>query len=239
LLYFHGGGYALGSVAGHRPLCAALAKVSGADVVSVDYRLAPEHPHPAAVDDACSAYGVLLGTGSTGEAVVIGGDSAGGGLALALAVLARDERRPAPAGIVAISPWVDLALTGDSLVTRRTRDPVLSEPLLRRFAAWYVGDADPRDPIVSPLYADLRRLPPTLLQVGDDEILLDDAVRLARRLCEAGVDVELDVWPEVVHGWHAFAISGVPEATEALERIGVFVRRCLVAAATDGPERCT
>lgn len=222
ILYFHGGGYATGSIATHRDLACRLSAVSGVRVLLVDYRLAPEHPFPAAVADGTAVYHYVLQNGFTPEQIILGGDSAGGGLALALLLALRDGGQALPAAAFALSPWVDLALTGESLHSNAANDPVLTMAQLQEFAGWYLGNTDPHTPLASPLYADLKGLPPLLIQVGTAEILLDDARRLAAQAEAAGVPVTLDEWPEMIHGWQGFA-AFLPEAFEALERMGTFV----------------
>jgi len=226
ILFLHGGGYATGSAALYRHITWRIVAAARARLVAIDYRLAPEHPFPAAIDDAKSAWRALLDEGVNPRRCAIIGDSAGGGLALALALRLRDERAPLPAAIVAISPWTDLAITGNSC-RPGTSDPMLESRDLGSLAARYLAGADPRDPYASPLYGDARGLPPTLLQVGSDEILRDDAERMAERMCEAGCDVTLEVWPRMPHVWHAFAPM-MPEASRAIVRVGAFVQRWTV-----------
>lgn len=223
LLYLHGGSYTAGSPRTHRALVARLARTSGARGLTLDYRLAPEHRFPAAVEDATAAYRWLLASGIRPEHVVVAGDSAGGGLALALALALREAGDPLPAGVACISPWTDLAGTGESVVTRAKVDPMLSPAEMGPGARRYLGDVDPRTPLASPLYADLRGLPPLLVQVGDAEILLDDSTRLAERARAAGVEARLRVWPGMWHVWHAFA-PFVPEASRAIDELGAFAR---------------
>ncbi len=222
IVYFHGGGYATGSIATHRDLACRLSAVSGTRVLLVDYRLAPEHPFPAAVADGTAVYQYILHNGFTPAQIILGGDSAGGGLALALLLALRDGGQALPAAAFALSPWVDLALTGDSLHSNAAHDPALTLAQLQEFAGWYLGDTDPHTPLASPLYADLSGLPPLFIQVGTAEILLDDARQLAARAQAAGVSVTLDEWPEMIHGWQGFA-GFMPEAFEALERVGEFL----------------
>ena len=222
VLYLHGGGYCLGSIATHRGLCSNLSAATNGRVLSVDYRLAPEHPFPAAVDDAVAAYRWLVGQGVPASKIVIAGDSAGGGLTLATLVALRDQQLDRPAAGVAISPWTDMELTGDSMDSRADVDPMVGRDGLKLMADAYVAGGDVRDPLASPLHADLTGLPPILIHVGDSETLLDDAVRFAERANHAGVDVTLDVWPEMIHVWHAFAPM-LPEALEAIDQIGAFI----------------
>jgi monoterpene epsilon-lactone hydrolase len=223
LLHLHGGGYVSGSAAYYRDLTWRLATAARAFVLAVDYRLAPEHPFPAALHDAVAAYRWLLAGGADPSRIAVVGDSAGGGLALALVLKLRDDGLPLPAAIVALSPWTDLALTGLSLKRNAAADPMLNAADAARFADYYLAGADPRTPYASPLHGDLAALPPTLIQVGSDEILHDDAVGVADKLRGAGRHVELEVWPRMPHVWHLFA-PFVPEARYAIARIGEFVR---------------
>jgi acetyl esterase/lipase len=223
VLYLHGGGYCLGSIATHRGLCGNLSAATGGPVLSVDYRLAPEHPHPAAVDDAVAAYRWLLAQGQSPAKVVIAGDSAGGGLTLATLIALRDQGVPLPAAAVPISPWTDMEGTGESMTTQADADPLVSHEGLKIMADAYVAGGDPRAPLASPLHADLAGLPPILIHVGGAETLLDDSLRFAERATAAGVDITVDVWPEMIHVWHAFAPM-LPEAMTAIEQVGAFVR---------------
>jgi uncharacterized protein (TIGR02246 family) len=222
LVYLHGGGYAMGSLATHRALCARLSRLGRMRVLNVGYRLAPEHPHPAAVEDALAALRWVYAQGFAPSRVAIGGDSAGGGLTLATLVAQRDAGGPLPAAAVCISPWTDLSASGDSIRAKASVDPMVTEGPLRAMAAAYLGGRDPRTPLASPLFADLRGLPPLLVQVGEAEILLDDATRLASRARDAGVEVALEVWEEMFHVWHAFA-EILPEAARACERIAAWL----------------
>ncbi len=222
LLYLHGGGYVAGSRSTHRGLVGRLADACAARALSVEYRLAPEHPHPAAVEDATAAYRWLLGRGADPRRIVVAGDSAGGGLGVATLVALRDAGDPLPAAGVCLSPWVDLEGPGASMTTKAEDDPMVQWDGLARMASAYLGDADPRTPLAAPLHADLAGLPPLLVQVGTAETLLDDSTRLAGRARAAGVEVELEVWDDMIHVWHAFA-GLLPEADQAIARIGEFV----------------
>ena len=226
VLYLHGGGYCIGSLNTHRGMAARVAAVCGARVLNVDYRLAPEHPHPAAVDDAMAAYRWLLGTGVAPGAVVLGGDSAGGGLVVATLLALRDAGDPLPTGGFCLSPWVDLTCTAGTFQTKADDDPMCTKEGLDEMAAAYAGEHGLEHPLVSPLHADLSGLPPLLIHVGTAEVLLDDAVRLAERARAAGVDVRLEAWDDLVHVFQAFAPM-VPEAIEALDGIGAFARERL------------
>lgn len=229
LLYFHGGGYFQGSIATHRRLVASLCLAAGVRGLSVDYRLAPENPFPAAVDDALAAYRWLTGPGGEDPArVVVAGDSAGGGLTAALLVALRDAGDPLPAGAYLMSPWTDLAATGESIRTRTEVDPMIDARDTKRITSYYVPDGDVLNPLVSPLYADLSGLPPLLVHVGEAEVLLDDAVRLADRARAAGVSVELEVWPEAFHVFQMLA-GLLPEADEAVAQAGEWMVKRLEA----------
>jgi monoterpene epsilon-lactone hydrolase len=223
VLYLHGGGYVLGSPRSHRHLAAALARAAGTPAVLVDYRLAPEHPFPAAVDDAVAAYRWLLGRGLAPGRIVVAGDSAGGGLTVALLLALRGLGLPQPAGAVCISPWVDLTCSGASYLTRQDVDPIVTHESVTTMAQAYAAAADPKAPLLSPLYGDLHGLPPLLVQVGSDEVLLDDALGLAERARAAGVEVALEEWPRMIHVWHWF-LPMLDEAQQALDGIGAFVR---------------
>lgn len=223
LLYFHGGGYCLGSIATHRALVGNLARAASARVASVEYRLAPEHPFPAAVDDGVSAYRALLATGAKPARMALGGDSAGGGLTAATLLGLRDRDDPLPACAVCISPWLDLSCSGPSMRTHVEHDPIVAPAQLHKLAEAYLGGASPREPLASPLFAELSGLPPMLVHVGTAETLLDDSIRFAERARAAGVDVSLEVWDAMVHVWHAFSPL-LPEADRAIARIGEYLR---------------
>lgn len=224
VLYLHGGGYCLGSLNTHRAHVARLSAVTRARGLNVDYRLAPEHPFPAAVDDAVAAYRWLLAQGVAPARIVVAGDSAGGGLTVATLVALRDAGDPLPAGGVCLSPWIDLEGIGESMASKAAADPMVQLAGLQRLAAAYLGDTHARTPLASPLYADLRGLPPLFVQVGTTETLLDDSVRLAERARAADVDVELEQWDDMIHVFQMFAPM-LPEADEALAKIGAWVRR--------------
>jgi monoterpene epsilon-lactone hydrolase len=238
IMYLHGGAYQLGSPATLRHLVALLSAAAQAQAFSVDYRLAPEHPFPAAIDDAVAAYRWLLATGHDPASIAIAGDSAGGGLALATLVALRDSGDRLPAAAVAMSPWTDLALTGESLRTRADVDPMLTPAGMPQTAELYLAGADSRHPYASPLYADLHDLPPTLIHVGDAEVILDDSTRFAARARLAGVNVTLEIWDEMPHVFQAFA-GLLPEADQAVARIGSWVREHVQARSTNSgvPER--
>lgn len=223
VVYLHGGGYCIGSLDSHRPMLTHLAAATGGRVLAVDYRLAPEHPHPAALDDACAAYRWTLDQGVDPGRTVMAGDSAGGGLTLATLVALRDAGAPMPAAGVCLSPWADLTQSGATIAENADLDPMVRAEDLDRWAAAYAGDADPASPSMSPLFADLAELPPLLIEVGTAEVLLDDACRVAGRARDAGIDVTTYEGPALVHVWHFFA-GTVPEADEGIERVGRFVR---------------
>jgi len=230
LLYLHGGAYVVGSARGYRGLAAALATAAGASAYAIDYRLAPEHRFPAAIDDAVAAYKALLALGHDPRRIVIAGDSAGGGLTVAMLLRLRDAGVAMPAAAFLISPWADLGFTGASMTGKADADPSLTEAGLRAMAAHYLGDSDPGDPLASPIHADLSGLPPLLIHVGSSEILLDDAVRLAGAAGRDGVAVQLAVWPELIHVWHAFA-AFLPEGAAAIGDAGAFLRARLAEGA--------
>ncbi len=222
-LYLHGGAYASGGCDSHRPLASKLALASRTRVRVVDYRLAPEYPFPAAVEDSIKAYLALLQKGISHKSLIVGGDSSGGGLTVAMLVSLRDQGIPMPQAMVLLSPWTDLAATGSSLINRRDRDPWLDPGEVAGAGRLYLGSTDPKHPLASPLYAKLEGLCPTLIHVGDDEVLLDDSVRLAKRLQESGIAVTLKTFPGLWHVFHAF-FAKVPEANAAIADIGQWVQ---------------
>jgi epsilon-lactone hydrolase len=223
ILYLHGGGYVTGSIVTHRAMVARISRASGARVLIIDYRLAPENPFPAALDDAVKAYHWMLAQGLKPGRIAVMGDSAGGGLALATLLKLRDDKAPMPAAGVGISPWTDLEGTGASVRTRAAVDPMVAAGNLTDSAKSYYGKHNPKDPLISQIHADFHGIPPLLIHVGDAEILLDDSTRVAERAKAAGVKVDLEVWPEMVHVWHVFA-KILPEGQQAIDKIGAFVR---------------
>ena len=229
LLYLHGGGYVIGSINTHRDLAGRLSRAAAARVLLIDYRLGPEYPHPAAVEDATAAYRWLLHHGATPAHTVIAGDSAGGGLTVATLVALRDAGEALPAAGVCISPWVDLEGIGESMTSKASADPTVQRQGLVWFANLYLGGANPRTPLAAPLYADLHGLPPLLVHAGTAETLLDDATRLAERARMAGVEVTLEVWEEMIHVWHLFAAM-LPEGQQAIERVGAYIQQRTGAA---------
>ena len=226
LLYLHGGGYCIGSARTCRSITGHLAKVTGATVYAPEYRLAPEHPHPAALEDAVTSYRALLTQGVAPKSVVIAGDSAGAGLSVATAVTLREVGLPLPAALVLISPWVDLTCTGDSHAIVGSRDPLLTTFGVKRWAAAYLGERSAQDPACSPLFADLRSLPPMLIQVGSEEIVLADSTRLHERATAGGVAAELHEYPGMWHDFQMYA-GMLRESDAAMEEISSFLRKRL------------
>jgi acetyl esterase/lipase len=226
LVYFHGGGYVIGSIQSHRGLCGALSRATGARVLSTGYRLGPEHPHPAAVEDGMAAARFVRDQGFDPARTAIAGDSAGGGLTAATLIALRDAGDSLPAAGVCISPWLDLTQSGDTMKTKADVDPMVQKDLLQQMADAYLGNGDPKASTASPLFANLSGLPPLLVQVGSAETLLDDSVRFQERARSAGVDISLEVWDEMIHVWHAFEVL-LPEARQAIERIGEYLNERL------------
>lgn len=232
ILYLHGGGYVIGSLQSHRKMVARIAAAAGCRALMVDYRLAPENKFPAAIDDAVRAYRWLLAEGYQPDRIVIAGDSAGGGLTAATLVALRDSGDPMPAAAIMLSPWADLEVIGESARTKSKKDPLVSVRGLKNMAGLYLGDVNSRDPLASPIYADLKGLPPMLIQVGTNEILLDDSRRLAERARQDGVEVELDVWDGMYHVWQFFCPL-VPESRDAVQRLGQYCRDCMLPGNQD------
>ncbi|MCX5036294.1 alpha/beta hydrolase [Streptomyces coelicoflavus] len=222
LLYLHGGGYLVGSPDTHAGLAGELARRAGLRALSLDYRLAPEHPFPAAVDDGLAAYRELLSTGTDPRDLVLAGDSAGGGLSVATLLAAREAGLPQPAAAVLFSPWADLTLAGGSIRSKEGADPIFTEADVRAYADLYVGAGDRAAPLASPVFADLAGLPPLLVQAGANEILLDDAVRLAGRAGAADVEVTLEVGPGLPHVY-PLHYGRLDEADAALDRAARFL----------------
>jgi len=229
LLYLHGGAYVMGNCATHRQLVSYLAKYSGIKALLPEYRLAPEHPFPAAIDDAVGLYRSLLADGYTAGNIVIAGDSAGGGLTMATLLSLRDARDPLPAAACLLSPWLDLTATGESMTTRAKKDPWFQPEDMPIVAAYYCREDQLRNPLVSPVFADLSGLPPLYIQVGEDEILLSDSTRAADKVKAAGGEVEIEIWPGMWHVFQAFLVQ-VPESKKAVKKIGAYVRKALKVA---------
>jgi epsilon-lactone hydrolase len=236
VLYFHGGGFRLGSVSSHRELIARIAEASGCRVLAINYRLAPEHRFPAPLEDATAAYGWMLDQGLRPNNIALAGDSAGGNLALAAMLSLRRRGALLPAAAVLMSPWTDLAATGESYVSRADADPIHQPPMILALAKNYLGkDGDPRDPLASPLYAELAGLPPLLIQVGDRETVLDDSVMFADKARAAGIDVELQIWDGMIHVFQMFACE-LAEAGQAIDSIAQFLKRHLQMNADRSPQ---
>jgi acetyl esterase/lipase len=223
LLYLHGGGYVFGGLDSHRDIACRLAQAAGLRVLLIDYRLAPENPFPGAVEDATTAYRWLLDGGQAAERLVVAGDSAGGGLSVALMVQLKALGLPLPKAAVLMSPWVDLANTGDSLSMHADADAMLSPQAMEKFATHYLNGQDPKDPLASPLYADLSGLPPTQVLVGSEEVLLSDSERLVERIRSAGGSAEIAVWPKMPHVFPILA-DVIPEGRQAIEDMSGFIR---------------
>jgi epsilon-lactone hydrolase len=226
LLFFHGGGYCSGSILSHRRMVTEAGRAGAVRTLAIAYRLAPEQPFPAAFDDALTAWRFLRRQGIAAEHIAVGGDSAGGGLSLALTLKLRDDRQPLPACLWLVSPWTDLTMSGSSLISKDPDDPLIHKGYLQELADAYLGGADPRDPRVSPLFGNLTGLPSMLTQVGSAETLLDDAVRLTAAAGEADISVSLQIWPHMIHAWPLWNAHLEP-GRQALESAGSFMRRQL------------
>jgi monoterpene epsilon-lactone hydrolase len=222
ILYLHGGGYIMGGCSTHRQIVSHIARAAGFRAVVPEYRLAPEHPFPAAIDDAVAVYRSLISTGLTPDDIILVGDSAGGGLAMALLLSLRDAGDPLPAAVCLLSPWLDLALTGETITTRADSDPWFRAEILRLVAHYYCNDDEVRNPLASPIFADVSGLPPLFIQVGGDEILLSDSTRLAENVRSCGGTVEIEVWPAMWHVFQVF-IGKMPESRRAVEKIGAYI----------------
>lgn len=230
LLYLHGGGYIVCSPETHRPMVASLARQANARALVVDYRLAPEHPFPAALEDALKAYRWLIAQGVPAAHITVAGDSAGGGLTLALLLSLRDAGEAPPSGAALLSPWTDLTMSGWSHVTHRKRDPMLTTEGALLASHHYLAGASPANPLASPLYGHFDGLPPMLIHVGGNEILLDDSLRLAEKVRAAGVEIEIKVWEDAPHVFQAFRF--LPQARASLSLIAVFLKARMTSAAT-------
>ena len=227
LLFLHGGGYCSGSIISHRRMVSEAGRAAGVRTLAIGYRLAPENPFPAAFDDAVTAWHFLRRQGVAAEHIAIGGDSAGGGLSLAVALKLHDIKEELPACLWLVSPWTDLTMSGSTLITKDVVDPLIHKGYLRELADAYLGSAsDRKDPRVSPLFANLTGMPPLLIQVGSAETLLDDAIRLAAAAGEADVSVTLEIWPHMIHAWHLWNAHLEP-GQQALGNAGSFMREHL------------
>jgi len=224
ILYFHGGGYCIGSAGTHRDLVSRLCRAADARALSVDYRLAPENPHPAAVEDGVAAYRWLRGQGVPARSIVVAGDSAGGGLTLATLLALKEKGDELPAAGICMSPVTDLAKEGESMRTKVDVDPMVHPSSSTRYANMYIAGGNTKTPLASPLYASLKGLPPLLLLVGTSEVLLDDSTRFAKKATSEGVACELEVWDEMVHIWPFFA-ADIPEGRQAIDRMGAFIKQ--------------
>ena len=222
-MFIHGGGYYRGSIAATRATVARISAEAKVRCLSIEYRLAPEHPFPAAVDDTYTAYNWLLKEGINPKNIIVSGQSAGGGLCLALLLKIKENNGFQPKGAVAISPWTDLSQSGKTMITNANIDPVISKQYLDRMANLYLSKTPNISPLASPLYGDLSGLPPMLVQVGSAETMLDDSKRFVERAKEAKVDVQIEVWEDMFHGWHGSAHI-LKEAEEAIKSIGLFCR---------------
>ncbi len=229
ILYLHGGGYVIGSISSHRHLVAALARAAGARALSLNYRLAPEHPFPAAVEDALTGYRFLLASGFSPAKIAVAGDSAGGGLTVASLVAIREAGLPQPACGFCISPWVDLEGLGVSMTSKAAADPMVQHEGLGGMAQAYLAGASPRTPLAAPLHADLRGIAPLLIHVGSAETLLDDSTRLAAAAAAADVEVRLESWPGMIHVWHFFHTM-LGEGRDGIEVAGGYIRARMDAA---------
>ena len=223
LLFIHGGGYMFGgTMFTHKDMVWRLSKAANCQVLSVDYRLAPEHPYPAAQDDCFAAYRCLIERFNP-KSIAIAGDSAGGGLTFATLLRIKDEGLPIPAAVVGMSPWTDLACTGESVVTNASKDVLIPGEGIKEGIPYILGNADPLHPYASPLYGDFTGCCPALIQVGSEEVLLDDSRRLAQKMEASGVPVVLDIWSKMPHVWQVMSMI-LPEGKIAIDRIGVFLR---------------
>ncbi len=229
ILYLHGGGYVMGSLTTHRALVGEISRAAQAAALLVDYRLAPEAPFPAAVEDGVASYRWLLDQGFTPKNLAIAGDSAGGGLAVATLISARDQGLPMPKAAVPISPWSDMTCSNESYKTRAEADPLVGSGSIGDMANLYLQGKDPKHPYASPNFASLKSLPPLLIHVGRDEVLLDDSIKLDQKAKTDGVNSTLEIWEDMIHVWHAFHPM-LPEGKQAIERVGAFLREKWAAA---------
>lgn len=225
ILYLHGGAYALGSIHSHREMVARLVLSTKCRALAINYRLAPENPYPAALDDTIQAYEWLIASGNDPSRIFIAGDSAGGGLAISTVLALRDKGIPLSAGVFCFSPWLDLTLSGNSVTKNKQLDPILSGAVLQKYVNYYIGNHDVNDPLISPLFANLNGLPPIHIQSGRNEILLDDSIRFHEKAQQAGVDVTLKIWDDMFHVFQLF--SFLPETQDSLKQVSSFVSRFL------------
>ena len=224
ILYLHGGGYITGSIEDHRMMCGLLANATETKVLIPEYRLAPEHPFPAALDDALKVYQWLLDQGYSSTNMIIAGDSAGGGLSIATVLALKEKSGSLPAAVVCLSPWADLALTGQSHTTKAKAEAILNKDVLHEWALCYTDESNLTNPLVSPIHGDFHGFPPLLIQVGSEEILLDDSTLLVEKAKSAGVHVTLKIWDGMWHVWQALG-DLIPENKKTFEEIGQFVQR--------------
>ena len=223
-MFIHGGGYYRGSIAATRATVARISAEAKVRCLSIEYRLAPEHPFPAAIDDTYTAYNWLIKEGLNPKNIIVSGQSAGGGLCLALLLKIKENNGIQPKGVVALSPWTDLSQSGKTMITNANTDPVISKKYLDRMANLYLSQTPSITPLASPLYGDLSGLPPMLVQVGSAETMLDDSKRFVERAKEAKVDVQIEVWEDMFHGWYGSAHI-LKNAEEAIKSIGLFCRK--------------
>ncbi len=224
LIYFHGGGYVVSSPRTHRDVAAHLSKLGDIRVLNVDYRLAPEFVFPAALEDAVTVYDWLLKEGYAPKKLFVAGDSAGGGLAISLLLKLREQGKPQPAGAILFSPWIDLACSGDSYVSRAEQSPIGNKEMGLMMGQLYVGESgDPSHPYASPIYSDFEGLPPLFVQACENEVFLDDSRRLEKKATQAGIEATLEVWPGLFHTWQIYA-SALEEAREALSKASSFIQ---------------
>jgi monoterpene epsilon-lactone hydrolase len=228
LLYFHGGGYATGSINTHRALVSKIAEYAGISALIINYRLAPEFKYPAAIEDAVAAYQWLLDNGFAPSSICFGGDSAGGGITICTLLYLRDHNLPLPKCAIALSPWLDLTMSGESYKTKHEEDPMLMAAAFPIWSKNYLGEADARSPYASPIFHDLHQLPPIYIQVGEEEMLLDDSRRFAAKAKEQGQPVTLDIFPKKFHVFNAFW-RVLPKASEANKKLGAYLRAQLAA----------
>lgn len=224
ILYLHGGGYCVGSINTHRSMASFIADASKTKILLIDYRLAPEHPFPAAIEDATIAYRWLLSQGYPAQKIVIAGDSAGGGITVSTLLYLKQGKNLMPAAGVCMSPWVDMELLGESHKTKAEMDLIIQIGVLEEMAEAYLGGADPKTPLASPIHSDLIGLPPILIQVGTSEVLLDDSKRLAENAEKAGIDVTLEIYEDMIHIFQYFAFM-LPEGKDAINKIAGFIRK--------------